>query len=74
MPTTGQYITRGAVATLSTLALIYNDRAVFSDKRADLKTQAGWPIVGNLPLLLEFLMRIHEFIQEGFTRLDCMTL
>jgi fatty acid omega-hydroxylase len=74
MPTTRQYITRGAVATLSTLALIYNDRAVFSDKRADLKTQAGWPIVGNLPLLLEFLMRIHEFIQEGFTRLDCMTL
>ncbi|CAO3627832.1 unnamed protein product [Mucor hiemalis] len=71
---TAKYIGTGAVATLSLLACIYNDRAIFDPKRPDIKTQAGWPLVGNLPILMEYLMRIHEFLQEGFTRLDDLTL
>ncbi|GAA5813761.1 hypothetical protein MFLAVUS_007248 [Mucor flavus] len=74
MTSVARYIGTGAVATISLLACIYNDRAVFDSKRPDIKTQAGWPLVGNLPLVLEFLTRFHDFLQEGFTRLDDLTL
>lgn len=74
MSSIGRYIGTGAVATLSLLACIYNDRAVFDGKRPDIKTQPGWPLVGNLPLLLEYLTRIHDFLQEGFHRLEDLTL
>lgn len=71
---TAKYIGTGAVATLSLLACIYNDRAIFDSNRPGIKTQTGWPLVGNLPILMEHLMRIHDFLQECFTRLDDLTL
>lgn len=74
MTSTAKYIGTGALATVSLLACIYNDRAVFDERRAGIKTQAGWPLVGNLPILMEYLMRIHDFLLEGFTRLDDLTL
>lgn len=74
MSTAARYIGTGALATISLLACIYNDRAVFDPKRPGIKTQPGWPLVGNLPILMEYLMRIHDFLQEGFTRLDDLTL
>ncbi|GAN06283.1 cytochrome P450 704C1-like isoform X1 [Mucor ambiguus] len=74
MTSTAKYIGTGVLATVSLLACIYNDRAVFDERRAGIKTQAGWPLVGNLPILMEYLMRIHDFLLEGFTRLDDLTL
>ncbi|PHZ07841.1 cytochrome P450 [Rhizopus microsporus ATCC 52813] len=68
------HIGKGILATVSLLACIYHDRAVFDPKRPDIKTQPGWPLVGNLPILLQYLMYIHDFLLEGFTRLDDMTL
>lgn len=68
------HIGKGILATVSLLACIYHDRAVFDPKRPDIKTQPGWPLVGNLPILLQYLMQIHDFLLEGFTRLDDMTL
>lgn len=74
MASTARYIGTGAVATISLLACIYNDRALFDSKRPGIKTQAGWPLVGNLPIIVEYLMRFHDFLLEGFTRLDELTL
>ncbi|KAG1056053.1 hypothetical protein G6F43_002031 [Rhizopus delemar] len=69
-----RYIGTGITAALTLLACIYHDRAIFDSKRPDIKTQPGWPLVGNLPVLLQYLMHIHEFLLEGFTRLDSLTL
>lgn len=69
-----RYGAKGALATFSILACIYHDRAIFDEKRSDIKTQAGWPLVGNLPIVLEYLTRFHEFLLEAFTRLDDTTL
>jgi hypothetical protein len=74
MTSVARYIGTGTIATISLLACIYNDRAVFDPKRPGIKTQSGWPLVGNLPILMEYLMRIHDFLLEGFTRLDDLTL
>jgi fatty acid omega-hydroxylase len=69
-----KYLGLGALATTSVLALIYNDRAIFDSPREGIKTQAGWPLVGNLPIIVEFRERFHEFLMEGFARLDDLTL
>lgn len=74
MTSVARYIGTGAAATISLLACIYHDRAVFDSKRPGIKTQAGWPLVGNLPVIIEYLMRFHDFLLEGFTRLDELTL
>ncbi|KAI7907522.1 cytochrome P450 [Cokeromyces recurvatus] len=74
MTSLARYLGAGTVATISVLACIYHDRAIFDEKRADIKTQPGWPLVGNLPVLLEYLVRFHDFLLEGFTRLDELTL
>ncbi|KAG2200618.1 hypothetical protein INT47_007362 [Mucor saturninus] len=74
MTSVARYIGTGAAATISLLACIYHDRAVFDSKRPGIKTQAGWPLVGNLPIIIEYLMRFHDFLLEGFTRLDELTL
>lgn len=74
MSSVARYVGTGAIATISLLACIYNDRAIFDTKRPDIKTQGGWPLVGNLPLIIQYLMRFHDFLLEGFTRLDDLTL
>ncbi|KAI8881812.1 cytochrome P450 [Backusella circina FSU 941] len=70
----GKYVGWGALATTSVLALIYNDRAVFDSTREGVKTQRGWPLVGNLPIIVEFREKFHDFLLEGFARLDDLTL
>lgn len=69
-----RYIGGAALAGVTALAIIYHDRAVFDERREDIKTQPGWPLVGNLPILLQWKDRIHEFLLEGFTSLDETTL
>ncbi|KAI8366734.1 cytochrome P450 [Radiomyces spectabilis] len=69
-----RYAAGAAMASISVLAAVYNDRAVFDEHRKDIKTQAGWPLVGSLPLLIQYKDEIHDFLLEGFTRLDELTL
>ncbi|CDH48255.1 cytochrome p450 [Lichtheimia corymbifera JMRC:FSU:9682] len=68
------YIGGAAVAGVTALAAIYHDRAVFDEVRKDVVTQPGWPLVGNLPVLLQWKDKLHEFLLEGFTSLDEQTL
>lgn len=69
-----RYIGGAAVAGITALAAIYHDRAVFDEVRQDVVTQPGWPLVGNLPILLQWKDKLHEFLLEGFTSLDEQTL
>lgn len=59
-----------ALAVLGTLAAIYHDRAVFDARRKDIVTQPGWPLVGNLPIILQWQDMIHDFLVEAFTFLN----
>ncbi|RCH94663.1 hypothetical protein CU097_002244 [Rhizopus azygosporus] len=69
-----RYVGGAAAAGLTALSLIYHDRAIFDEVREGIKTQPGWPLVGNLPLLLSWKDRIHDFLLMGFTELDELTL
>lgn len=69
-----KYIGGTALAGLTILSAIYNDRAVFDPVREGVKTQSGWPLVGNLPVLIQYKDQIHDFLLESFTRLDELTL
>lgn len=69
-----RYVGGAAAAGIALLAAIYHDRAVFDENREGIKTQPGWPLVGNLPLLLQYREKMHDFLLEGFTRLDELTL
>lgn len=69
-----QYIGGAALAGIGVLSAIYHDRAVFDSNREGIKTQKGWPLVGNLPVLIQYKDKIHDFLMEGFTQLDELTL
>lgn len=69
-----QYIGGAALAGVALLSTIYHDRAVFDERREGIKTQSGWPLVGNLPVLIQYKEKIHDFLLGGFNQLDEMTL
>ena len=69
-----RYVGGATLATITLLAAYYRDRAIFDEHREGIKTQSGWPLVGNLPLLLQYKDQIHDFLLEGFTALDDLTL
>ncbi|KAI9024338.1 cytochrome P450 [Phycomyces nitens] len=46
---------------IGTLACIYHDRAVFDTARKDMRTLAGWPLVGSTPEIVMGLSRIHDY-------------
>jgi hypothetical protein len=71
---TFRFISGAALAGVGLLSAIYNDRAVFDPKRPGIKTQSGWPLVGNLPLLVQNKDKMHDFLLAGFNELDDMTL
>ncbi|KAI8641273.1 cytochrome P450 [Parasitella parasitica] len=68
------YIGGAAVAGITVLSAIYSDRAIFDSKREGIKTQSGWPLVGNLPLLIQHKDKMHDFLLEGFSQMDDLTL
>lgn len=70
MTSTTNYVGGAALAALGTLAAIYHDRAVFDARRQDIVTQPGWPLVGNLPIILQWKDYIHDFLVEAFTFLN----
>jgi hypothetical protein len=69
-----RYIGGAALAGVGLLSAIYNDRALFDPKRPDIKSQAGWPLLGSLPLLVQNKETMHDFLLAGFNTLDGMTL
>ncbi|KAI8097201.1 cytochrome P450 [Halteromyces radiatus] len=65
--------TYGALVTTSILALIYNDRVVFAEKRNDLEAPNAWPLIGSFPTLLQWLPNLHEAFLLGSHELDKTT-
>ncbi|ORZ13523.1 cytochrome P450 [Absidia repens] len=53
--------------------MIYKDRVVFAEKRADLKAPSAWPLIGTFPLLAHWVNHIHEAFTIGFNELDKST-
>jgi hypothetical protein len=68
------YVGGAALAGITTLAAIYNDRAVFDPVREGITTQPGWPLVGNLPILAQNKEQMHNFLLDSFTSLGELTL
>ncbi|KAI8146652.1 cytochrome P450 [Fennellomyces sp. T-0311] len=69
-----RYVGGAALAGVTLLAAYYHDRAIFDENREGIKTQPGWPLVGNLPIILQYKDQIHDFLLEGFTALGDLTL
>lgn len=55
-----------AVLAVSALAATYSDRAVFHPSRKDIPRYPGWPLIGNLPTLLQYKDKIYDCLLEGF--------
>ncbi|KAI9244575.1 cytochrome P450 [Phascolomyces articulosus] len=69
-----KYIGGAAAAGVTLLAAYYHDRAIFDENREGIKTIGGWPLVGNLPLLLQYKEKMHDFLFESFKLLEDRTL
>jgi len=63
-----------AAAVIGALAAKYNDRAVFHPARADIARHPGWPLIGNLPMLLQYKDKIYDFFAEGFDETHSPTM
>ncbi|CAO3678528.1 unnamed protein product [Umbelopsis ramanniana] len=63
-----------AAAVIGALAAKYNDRAVFHPARADIARHPGWPLIGNLPMLLQYKDKIYDFFAEGFDETHSATI
>lgn len=62
-----------AATVLGLLALKYNDRAIFDEKREGMVNLPGYPLVGGLPKMLANKERILDLILQGFEDNDCLT-
>lgn len=62
-----------SAAIIGVCALKYPDRAIFDEKREDIASNGGWPIVGALPAIIYNAERMHEFLLNGFTQLNTLT-
>lgn len=69
-----QHLGKSALAGLVGLGIVYNDRAAFDEKRPDIAQEPGWPILGNIPIILKWVPYFHEFGVEAFTRMDQLTV
>jgi fatty acid omega-hydroxylase len=58
---------------LTALAIKYPDRAVFDEHREGISHNGGWPILGSLPHIISNAENLHEFLLNGFTKLDSLT-
>ncbi|KAI8098997.1 cytochrome P450 [Halteromyces radiatus] len=71
--TTG-IIGKAALATIVGLAAYYNDRAIFDENRKGIVYQPGHPLVGNLPLLIQYKDQIHDLFLEAYHRYNALTI
>ncbi|CAO3595957.1 unnamed protein product [Absidia cylindrospora] len=67
-------IGKAALATVVGLAAYYNDRAIFDENRKGIPYQPGLPLVGNLPLLIQYKDQIHELFLEAYHRYEALTI
>ncbi|ORZ03289.1 cytochrome P450 [Syncephalastrum racemosum] len=69
-----RYWGRGMLAGMAALGLVYRDRAVGDEVRPDIAQEPGWPILGNIPIILKWVPYFHDFGVEVFTRMDALTV
>lgn len=69
-----QHLGKSALAGLVGLGIVYHDRAAFDEKRPDIAQEPGWPILGNIPIILKWVPYFHDFGVEAFTRMDQLTV
>ncbi|KAG2186344.1 hypothetical protein INT43_002782 [Umbelopsis isabellina] len=62
-----------AALTLGALMAAYPDRAAFHPSRKEIPRYPGWPLLGSLPLLLQYRDKIYDALQEGFERVGSPT-
>lgn len=74
-------VSTSIVAAVSTVAVItgllalkYNDRAVFDEKREGMLYPKGVPLLGNLLNISRNKHRYFEYLLEVYESLDTMTL
>ncbi|CAO3641964.1 unnamed protein product [Cunninghamella blakesleeana] len=65
--------TYGSLAATGIFALLYPDRAVFTEKRQNLKAPRAWPLVGSFPSLLQWVTHVHEAFVSGFDEVGSQT-
>ncbi|OZJ05176.1 hypothetical protein BZG36_02221 [Bifiguratus adelaidae] len=63
------YIGAGSALVFGTLLAMYPDRAVFAESRPDLTGGREWPLVGNLPMLIQMRDKAHDVAYEAFKEL-----
>lgn len=63
-----------AALAITTLAAMYPDRAVFHPLRKDITRPPGWPLVGDLPYLIQYKDKIYDFFVEGFEQGGAATM
>jgi hypothetical protein len=64
-----QYVaiaTGTAATSLAILALMYPDKAVFDNDERDIPRRKGYPLLGNLPHIIQHVDHIHDFMCENF--------
>ena len=60
-------VATGALATaLAVLAIMYPDKAVFDNDDRDLPRRKGYPLLGNLPYIVQNIDHIHDFMVQNF--------
>lgn len=62
------------LVTVAGLAAYYNDRAVFDERRPNITTEPGSPLVGNLPMLIQYKDRIHDMFLELYHKYNSLTM
>ncbi|KAI9253961.1 cytochrome P450 [Phascolomyces articulosus] len=71
---TGSVIALTSAAIFGILAIKYNDRALFSDRRDDIPTIKGVPLFGVMFDLVSNKLRNLEWFNENINKLDTMTM
>ncbi|KAI8139811.1 cytochrome P450 [Fennellomyces sp. T-0311] len=62
-----------AAGILGLLALKYNDRAIFAERRTDIPFMAGEPLIGTLGFQLRNKSRLYDYMMDTFERMDTLT-
>ncbi|ORX57515.1 cytochrome P450 [Hesseltinella vesiculosa] len=65
---------KAALATIVGLAAYYNDRAVFDENRKGIANEPGYPLIGNLPMLIQAKDSIHDLMLEVYHQRQQMTI
>ncbi|KAI9492576.1 cytochrome P450 [Zychaea mexicana] len=73
VPQIAAITTSAAVGMLGLLAIKYNDRAIFDERRTDLPFITGEPLIGTLGMQLRNKDQLYEYQTYTLERLDTLT-